>query len=122
MACDRFIYFKRGQVPSREDVGKVLEDYLGALLATNDWQADKAPHKSGRWMAKLTGSKSWPFRRVEHDAQCPWEPHTQERWIEVYIDTNNIDVITRRQDELVSNVADGFAKLVARYWQGKLED
>lgn len=121
MSCDRFIYFKMGKVPPREDVGKVLEDYLGALLTNNKWQPDRPPHKSGRWMAQLTGSKSWPFRRVEPAAQCPWEPNTTDRWIEVYIDTNNIDVITRSQDELVNNVADGFAKLVARYWQGKLD-
>jgi len=113
MSYDRFIYFKKGKVPPRADVGKVLEDYLGALLTRNRWKKD-------RWMAQLMGSKSWPFRRVEPAAQCPWSPHSEDRWIEVYVDTNNIDVITRGQDELVNNVARGFAELVARYSRGQL--
>lgn len=39
----------------------------------------------------------------------------------INFDKNNIDVITRRQDEVTMRIADGFAKLVARYWQGQLE-
>lgn len=114
MSCDRFIYFKKGEVPPRADVGKVLEDYLGALLTNNKWSR-------GRWLAQLVGSGSWPFRRIEPDAPNPLGFYSASRWIEVYIDTDNIDVITRQQDELVNNVAAGFAKLVARYWKGRLE-
>lgn len=122
MACDRFINFGKGKVPSKvpskKDVGKALEDYLGALMVENKWGGS-------RWTAQLIGTKSWPFRRLEHEdsiiARAQAVEASEERWIEVYIDKDNIDVITRRQDEVTMRIADGFAKLVARYWQGQLE-
>ncbi len=118
MAYDRFVYFEKGKTPKRDDVGKVLEDYLGALLIGKEWKRD-------RWLALLVGKKSWPFRQVEDTssamAQAAVEEAKEERWIEVIVTRGSIDVLTRRQDELVNNVADGFAKLVARYWQGRLE-
>jgi hypothetical protein len=42
--------------------------------------------------------------------------------MEVYIDSDNIDVITRQGDEATNALALGFAKLLARYWDGELED
>ncbi len=118
MACDRFINFDKGKVPSKEDVGKALEDYLGALMVSNEWGGN-------RWTATLIGTKSWPFRRLEPEevicAKVAAKEADEERWIEVYIAKDNIDVITRRQDEVTMRIADGFAKLVARYWQGRLE-
>jgi hypothetical protein len=118
MACDRFVKFAKGKVPNRADVGKVLADYLGGLLLGKEWKRD-------RWMALLAGNKSWPFRQVEpipsEMAKAAAEEAKEERWIEVVVSSEDIDVLTRRQDELVNNVADGFAKLVARYWQGRLE-
>ena len=117
MACDRFIRFGKGKVPSKEDVGKALEDYLGATMTNIKWV-------NGSWCAQLVGSKSWPFRRLETSRIAERYEHEakESRGIEVFIAKDNIDVITRQQDELTMNIADGFAKLVARYWHGgKLE-
>lgn len=121
MACDRFVWFERGQVPPKEDVGRVLEDYLGDFLVKNEWGG-------GRWNVQLVGSTSWPFRRlaeVEGTAQATFwnSPEAKrDRWFEVYIGDDNIDVITRQSDEVTNNIADGFAKLLARFWQGRLDD
>lgn len=115
MAADWFVDFPKGKVPSKEDVGKALEDYLGAYAEGIHWDGN-------RWFAKLVGTKSWPFKRLEADSRfaARYEEEAKEpRWIEVFIDTNNIDVITRRSDEATNNLAEGFAKLLARYWQGK---
>lgn len=118
MSCDRFVRFKRGKRPSRKDVGRALEDYLGTIMVENKWGG-------GRWTALLIGTKSWPFRRLEPEdsvsAKAAAEEATEERWIEVFLHRDGIDVITRRQDELTMRIADGFAKLAARYWQGRLE-
>lgn len=117
MACDRFIHFKKGEVPSKDDVKIVLEDYLGAFMTKNRWEA-------GRWIAQLVGNKSYPFQRLLPDSNRALmyaETPKEDRWLEVYIDTDNIDVITRQADEVTMNIADGFAKLVVRYWKGKLE-
>jgi len=130
MASDRFIYFAEGKVPSHQDVGMMLEDYLGAVMAGIEWGGSS-------WTALLVGNKSWPFRRVYERGPAfnkPLYPGLQaildeerdgraheERRVEVYIGDDNIDVITRRQDELTNRIADGFARLVARFWQGSLE-
>ncbi|MHC4899983.1 MAG: hypothetical protein ACYTGW_23065 [Planctomycetota bacterium] len=117
MSCDRFIRFKKGKAPSHEDVGKALEDYLGAFMTSNKWDQN-------RWLAQLDGGKSWPFKRLEADSRRAWH-HEEEarecRYIEVWFSKNSIDVLTRRADEATMNLADGFAKLIARYWGGKLE-
>ena len=118
MASDRFIHFELGKVPCREDLRKALEDYLGAFMTNIQWGGS-------RWTAQLMGSKSWPFRRLEPEdcvsAKAAVIEPNEDRWIEVYIAKDNIDVITRRQDWATSQLADGFARLVAQYWQGRLE-
>lgn len=119
MAADWFVYFPKGEVPSKEDVGKALEDYLGAYATRVYWQRD-------RWFAVLVGTKSWPFKRLEPPdsrmAQAAALETEEERWIEVWLDNECIDVMTRHSDEATNNLASGFAKLAARYWKGRLED
>lgn len=120
MSLHRSVWFNN--VPSREDVGKVLEDYLGATMVNNEWGGD-------RWTALLVGTKSWSLRRVVDlcnetariCAAARAEEAHEERWIEVFIAEESIDVITRRQDEMVNDIADGFAQLIARYWGGRVE-
>jgi len=117
MSCDRFIRFDKGKVPLRADLKFALEDYLGAFMTHIKWV-------NGSWVAQLEGGKSWPFKRLEADsrlAAAREEEAKENRCIEVFIASDNIDVITRRADEATMNLADGFAKLVTRYWKGKLE-
>ena len=118
MSCDRFVHIAKDKMPSQEEVGKILEDYLGAFMVENKWGG-------GRWTALLVGNKSWPFKRIITEgnlAAAREEEAKEERWIEVFIAKDNIDVITRRQDEATMCLADGFAKLAVRYWSGRLED
>lgn len=49
MATDRFVYFEPGGVPSREDVGTIIEDYLGGVMRSKEWGG-------GRWTVSLTGT------------------------------------------------------------------
>lgn len=118
MAADWFVYFdKKGQkVPSKEDVGKALEDFLGAYATEVKWDRD-------RFYAKLVGTKSWPFKRLEPAdsviALGMAEREGEDRWIEVWLDDECIDVMTRSSDEATNNLAEGFAKLIARYWKGR---
>lgn len=123
MACDRFVYFDKGKRPSKKEVGHALEDFLGAFMVSNEWGG-------GRWTAKLVGNNSWPLRRVvdmeneffQRTAKSYEEQATWERWIEVFIDSDNIDVMTRSHDEATNALAEGFARLLARFWKGRLED
>jgi hypothetical protein len=121
MAADWFVWFdKKGdKPPSREDLGKALEDYLGAFAERVWWDKD-------RWFAKLIGTKVWPFRRIESSDNPLFEAHraeeSEERWIEVWRSKTCVDVMTRHGDWATNTLAGGFAKLVAQYWRGRLED
>ena len=117
MAADWFVYFDK--VPPREDIGKALEDYLGAFAQRVYWDKD-------RWFAKLVGTKTWPFKRLEGPDHPMFEFHkaeeTEERWIEVWLSKDCVDVMTRRADWVTNTLAEGFAKLMAQYWSGTVGD
>jgi hypothetical protein len=123
MAADRFVYFDKGKRPSKADVGKALEDYLGAFMISREWGG-------GRWTAKLVGNNSWPLRRVvdmedtfyQRMAKGYEEEATRARWIEVYLHPDSIDVITRQHDEATNALAAGFVRLLARFWEGQLDE
>jgi hypothetical protein len=122
MSLDRFVWFENEKVPSKTNIGKVLEDYFGAIAQNIYWRDD-------RWTVLLVGYKSWPFRRVV-DVEDPTmrliagtfeKESVEDRWIEVIMSEQCIDVLTRHQDEATNRLADGFAKLIARFWKGTQE-
>ena len=117
MASDRFIWFKgEHKVPSKDDVESVLKNFFGEGTATLSWG-------EGRFYATLPGTPSFPFRELPDALRDPFEGEgDRERWIEVYMDTDNIDVMTRGMDEYTNVLAEGIAGMIARYWQGELED
>lgn len=125
MACDRFVYWVRDDVnektPTREQIQLVLEDYVRGLAVSVEWNADQR-----RFYVLLPGMGSMPLARVSDwplMAGMNKEQQETERWFEVYVeDGDNIDVITRRADEITNNIASGFAKLCARFWRGRLEE
>ena len=117
MAQDRFIYWQE-QVPSAEQVGSALADYLGEF-------ATKVTLEHDRWTAALVGMQSNPHRRVGPEVDgfnigVVWDGSI-ERWLEVFVAENNIDVITRMADPATCALADGFTALAARIWQGRIE-
>lgn len=115
MALDRFVYWKKNKrSPSLKRLREVLEDYLGDAAVKVEL-ADR-----NRIIALLRGRPTFPFRRVHgyKDMGRVFEKQ-DERWIEVYRHTGAIDVITRLSDEYTNVVAEGFAKLCARFWQGR---
>jgi hypothetical protein len=112
MACDRFVYWKDNKkAPTLKDVQVVLEDYVGG--------AGMVKLHEGRLYAVFHGKPSYPFRRVKgyEEMRHAAEQH-DERWMEVFVDKDNLDVITRQTDEFTGAVAEGFAQLAARFWDG----
>lgn len=128
MACDRFVYWNECR-PTKQEIQFVLEDFFGAAgVVTWGWttpgcpvDGTGAPSCSDRFFVTLVGNKSESFRRIP-EAAAFVDPDIRERWIEVYIGKDNIDVITRLQDEYTSTLASGVAKLFARCWEGRLEE
>jgi hypothetical protein len=109
------VHWTTKERPSREDVRKTLECYLGGA-GTVRWHEATA-----RYYAALPGVPTHPF---EWDpAACTPEAQS-ERWFEVWPDPRGrcLSVITRMQDEFTNNVAAGFAALCARRWRGRVEE
>ena len=113
MACDRFVRWEDvSKKPTSMQVREVLEDYLGfgGWIYNNedDW-----------FTVQLPGLYSHPLRRQNTHIS---DAHG-ERFFEVCcIHDDSIDVITRLADEFTNNVADGFAKLIARWFEGNLDE
>jgi hypothetical protein len=92
-------------------------------MVENEWGG-------GRWTAKLVGNNSWPLRRVvdmtdafyQRTAKRYEEEATRERWIEVFLHRDSIDVMTRTHDEATNALARGFQRLLARFWKGRLDE
>jgi hypothetical protein len=109
MACDRFVYWSQVH-PTFEQIGQALEDYVGEAA----WMIAVG---SGRFICRFSGKPSSALKRAEPTlaSVCP----DDERWFEVFVADDNIDIITRQCDEFTSAVAEGFAALCARVWRGK---
>lgn len=116
MACDRFVYWKKERRPKREELRLMLEDFFAGLTTSIVWEKD-------RFFINILGAPSSPFKRFpgvpEHVAKG--DPDITERWIEVWPSNDCLDVMTRQMDEVTNVLAEGFAKLAARYWDGELE-
>lgn len=112
MSLDRFVYWKDKR-PKATDVGKVLRNFIG--------ESGKVTWTGGRWFCTFPGKPTHPLKDVPGFPQEKLiPPRDDERWFEVYCADDNIDIITRMQDEFTNAVALGFQDLCARIWEGKL--
>lgn len=112
MALDRFVHFEMGRKPTKKQVELVVRNYFGGC-GTVEWSQD-------RWIVSLPGKPTWAFEGIEVDVMP--QSRNDERWIEVYVGDDNVDVITRRQDEFTNALAAGLAGAFARYWDGEVDD
>ena len=110
MALDRFVFWNE-EKPTRKELQQILEDYInieGAVL----WDTD-------RFMVTLPGKPLWLFQGVVPEKYRKMYP--PERWFEVWLGKDCIDVLTRRADNFTDALAETFAVTVARYYQAKYE-
>jgi hypothetical protein len=124
MARDRFICFKK-TIPTKDQLKMILEDYLGGLAVVEyDDMLEDGNNVKNYWFVKLPGKPSFPFAS-KINPLCP-----ADRWFEVYVGQlnqdkevaygPNIDVMTRGADELTNVIADGYANLIARYFDADI--
>jgi hypothetical protein len=110
MACDRFIYWNDDQRPTKDEIGKILEDYFGAFATEIRWNQD-------RFVVSLVGDGTSMFNRVSGAYRVP----NGSRWIEVWMEKGSLDVITRLADNATSALADELARRLARFYCGRLD-
>lgn len=122
MAADRFIRFDgpKARRPKKDELLLVLKNFVGGAGGV-EWVDDQ-----DRAYITLPGHPSFPFRglpemegRDRHDGE-----QDRPRWIEVWQDPRDgtVDVMTRGMDEFTNVVAEGVAKMIARWWGGEYED
>lgn len=112
MARDRVVRWQE-EVPKQDDLEAMLEKFFSGLATSVKWDRD-------RFFVMLHGAQSFCFRNARiFESDSP----TRERWIEVWPSDDDVCcyVMTRMQDEVTNVLADGFAGLIARTWQGKLD-
>lgn len=109
MAADRFVYWKERK-PSREEVELVLTNFLGGI--------GKVEWKTGRFFMDIPGKSKDAMNGIEFVESVPEEVMRPNRWIEIYLTDDYIDIITRSQDHFTNSLADGLANLFATYWDG----
>lgn len=116
MAYDQIVIFKKDR-PTKDELREAIVNYFGGYAVGPPlW-------KDNRWYVKLVGKGSfaWPAHLGKRPTQ---EVVREERWIEVYCDNfvEEVDVITRQQDEATVNLARGFVRLIARFWDGEIQE
>lgn len=110
MALDRFI--TNCDCRSKpKDVKIVLEDYFMGIATDVSFLDD-------RFYVSLPGKPTHPLGRIL--SSIPDEPQPT-RWIEVCLKPD-LDVITRQQDEITCAIAEGLARLLARWTGGTYEN
>lgn len=116
MAQDRFVYWGKTKKPTNKQVEIVCTCYFGS--GASDIQVSP---KEKRITITLFGEISHPLRLIK--GAMPWPPSEYiTRYIEVYIDTKYVDIITRQQDEYTNALAEGLADIFARFWEGRRDE
>ncbi len=134
MGLDRFIRWDEPPEwgpPTIEKLAAVAENYLGSR-----WKVTV----SDPWITcECEDKQTFPLR-TERDDLIADGPNMGEKFgeilhadmqqrtrgFEVFFSVKKgkieqTSVITRQADEFTGNVADGYAKLIARWWNGKVE-
>lgn len=117
MAADRFVYFRK-QVPSREHLQKILENYFGGC-------GNITEDKPNWWKIVLPGKTTSPFDGIPDGLRHPTFGN-DGRWIEVIFQPGkrgaSVDVLTRAQDEFTHAIALGLARALARFYRGEFDE
>lgn len=115
MSLDRFIRWQnKEKTPKINELHTVLEDFFNKTAEVT-WNVD-------RILIDLPGKSCIPHRIFlnGHVVKSPTVPR-EERFIEIYVGEDNVDVITCEADEYTNTIAEGITKMIARLWEGKQE-
>lgn len=110
MALDRFVYWKKRK-PTKKEVRAVLTNFLGGVGSIR-WNKD-------RFFITLPGEQRAALKGFVRNAGATLN---DARWIEVWFDSQSLDIMTRQADEFTSALASELAKIFARFWEGKLDE
>ena len=114
MSLDRFIYWQENKPTSFVEIANFLMCYMGC--AQKDFSYDNTANQH-RWTIGIPGVGCNPNRII---AELP-DPVSSDRWFEVVLTDESLDVLTRMQDPFTNAIAEGFAEMIARWYEARRE-
>lgn len=132
MAQDRIVTWQDKKVswheskPTKSEIRRVALNFLGGIGKVSRWK--------DCWLSVLIpGSVTHPLKDLKgvptscnltakntNTSNMKYIP--EERWFEVFWQEDHVSVITRPlADEFTGCIADQFARILARWWEAKLE-
>ena len=116
MSTHRTVHWDPTRVaPSKDEIRLVCEDLIGSTGRVYWTDTNQ------RWLSvEPRGDTSDALGRIR--GPRPTLRHGEARWIEVFVDADYLDVITRDQDQLTGAVARRLATIFATQWGGLFHD
>lgn len=117
MALDRFVYW-RDRRPTYDEVVRVVRNTLGYAGTIEE----KNGKKGLPWLCvTLPGKPTNALEGIAPNLPLSEEMLPEERWFEVFVHDDCVDVLTRMQDEYTNAIAKSVAETLKRYWEGSDE-
>jgi hypothetical protein len=129
MSIDRFIEWgdpPEWGPPTAEKLGRVAVDFLGARWT---FKVEPFPSGGGSWINVISDelcsfhlASERPELAKMYDVPEGEEPYY--RWMQIYFPTNGerTSVITLHQDSFMNCLANRYAKIIAKWWNGDLDE
>jgi len=102
MALDRFLYFPADAFPTQQQIRDVVAHYVGPSATIKE--------QGCRIFVEFPGDSFFA------------EVFRPERFIEIFVANDNVDVMTRMADPFTNCVANGIAKWICVQFNGEQED
>lgn len=112
MASDRFIYWREKRPKSAIEIASLITGYMGAAQTDVSHTESNGQH---HWIISIPGVGCNPlcsFSGIEDTSQ-------KERWFEVFLTDESLDVLTRMQDPFTNAIAEGFAEMITRWYEAE---
>ena len=134
MGLDRFIRWKRDRPewgdPTLEKIAQVAQDFLGlrwtVKITDPTWIVCETDEPQTFALRSCRDDKDSPDKTETFGEAMHREMGAQTRGFEVFFlvekgRINRTSVITRQADEFTGALADRFAQILARWWDGEVE-
>jgi hypothetical protein len=112
MGHDRIIRFEKGPPPTKEEIEKVVRNFLGGIEEKIYWE-------NNTLFVVLPG-KGTPALLGFSD--IPADMHDSERYFEIWNgDPNYINIETRHADDFTNVLCERLGYIFSTWWEGKWE-
>ncbi len=113
MGLDRFVYWKERR-PTPAELEQILRNYFDAAALSIEFD-------NARWVITLFGQPTSPFKGIAGAHASVHYQTYHERWIEVHIHDDGLDIETKKQDEYTNDLARGLQACLIKFYTASVE-